>query len=430
MGGNEMKARKLITGILCTVLLASLSVPGFAQKKTISIWTFTSNNFEELKARKAELESKFNVNVKYELLTQEAMITRMQSAMATGQGWPDIVDCMYDMTRQLANANPKKAALIPLNKYVAKSSAVKKVVKSRIDRYTINGNLYGLPSDIHPSLLIYNDEAWKKGGVDLATVQTWDDFFAVAQKVCPDPAKNKIYALAGGTALYEIMLQQSGAQLLDKKGNPILTSKALVDMTQTYVKYNKTKLIMDWDWQNFWNLMSEGKLLSTIAPDWWLDGATKNLAKTKVNGKMRAIPLPAWVKGGPRTATWGGSFKAIPRGAKDPDFSYQIIEWLQYAPEAIKSRYVSSGIIAPISSVWNDPVFQQANPVFGGQKVAQLQIEMAKQMPSYNNGDLYFTALAEVNAMNGDFISGKTSVEKGLAEAQARVQKVAAKIRR
>jgi ABC-type glycerol-3-phosphate transport system substrate-binding protein len=425
-----MKAKKLLLGMLCIVLLAGLSVSGFAQKKTIAIWTFTSNNFEELKARKAELEAKFKIKVKYELLTQEAMITRLQSAMATGQGWPDIVDCMYDMTRQLANSNPKKAALVPLNKYVKKSAVVKKVVKSRIDRYTINGHIYGLPNDIHPSLLIYNDEAWKKGGVDLAAVQTWDDFFAAAKQVCPNPAKNKVYPLAGGSALYEIMLQQSGVQLLNKKGNPILTSKALVNMTRKYVKYNQTRLIMDWDWQNFWNLMSEGKLLSTIAPDWWLDGATKNLAKTKVNGKMHAIPLPAWVKGGPRTATWGGSFKAIPRGAGDPDFSYQIIEWLQYAPEAIKSRYVNSGIIAPISSVWNDPVFQQPNPVFGGQKVAQLQIEMAKQMPSYNNGDLYFTALAEVNAMNGDFISGKKSVAKGLAEAQARVKKAAARIKK
>jgi len=424
-----MKFKKFLLLSWCFLLLMSLSGVGFAEKRVMEIWTYTSNNFEELKARKAELEAKFNINIKYELMTNDAMITRLQSAMATGQGWPDIVDCMYDMTRQLANANPKKAALLPLNKYVAKSETVKKVVQSRINRYTINGNIYGLPNDIHPSLLIYNDAAWKAGGVDLAAIQTWDEYFAAAKKVCPDPKNNKVYAIAGyGGGLYEMMLQQSGAELLDKKGDPAVNSKAMIALTQKFVDYYHTGVIMDWDWANFWTLMSDGKLLSSVAPDWWLDTGVRSLADTKADGKMRAIPLPAWIKGGVRTATWGGSFKAIPRGAKDPSFSYQVLEWMQYAPEAVKTRYIDSGIIAPISNAWSDPVFHQPNPVFGGQKIGELQIEMAKHMPTYNNGDLYFTALNDVNNILANLISGDTSIEKGLNEVQANLLKEQAKL--
>jgi arabinosaccharide transport system substrate-binding protein len=426
-----MKLRILCLAVLVFALVIGLANVGFAEKKTMEIWTFTSNNFEEFKARKAELEDKFKVNIKFELLTNDAMITRLQSAMVTGEGWPDIVDCMYDMTRQLASANPKKAALLPLNKYVQKSAVVKQVIKSRIDRYTVNGNIYGLPNDIHPSLLIYNDAAWKEGGVDLKTIQTWDEFITAAKKVCPDPKKNKVFAIAGfGGGLYEMLLQQSGAQLLDKEGNPAVNSKAMIALTQKFVDYYRTGVIMDWDWANFWNLMSEGKLLSSVAPDWWLDTAVRNLADTKVDGKMRAIPLPAWAKGGVRTATWGGSFKSIPRGAKDPDFSYKVLEWMQYAPEAVKARYINSGIMAPISSAWTDPVFHQPNPVFGGQKIGELQIEMAKQMPSYNTGDLYFTALNEVNNILANMTSGDTGVEKGLNEVQARLVKEQAKLKK
>ncbi len=426
-----MKFKGFLLFALVFTLIIGLSNVGFAEKRTIEVWTYTSNNFEEFKARKAELEEKFNVNIKFDLLTMDAMITRLQSAMVSGQGWPDIVDCMYDMTRQLANANPKKAALLPLNKYVDKSAVVKKVIQTRIDRYTINGNIYGLPNDVHPSVLIYNDAAWKAGGVDLTAIQTWDDFFAAAKKACPDPKNNKVYATAGfGGGLYEMMLQQSGAQLLDKKGNPTVNSKAMIALTQKFVDYYHTGVVMDWDWANFWTLMSESKLISAVAPDWWLDTAVHNLADTKVDGKMRAIPLPAWAKGGPRTATWGGSFKAIPRGAKDPDFSYKVIEWMQYAPEAVKARYVNSGIIAPISSAWVDPVFHQPNPVFGGQKIGELQIEMVKQMPGYNTGDLYFTALNEVNNTLPNMISGDVTVEKGLGEVQARLVKEQAKLKK
>ena len=424
-----MQFKKFLLLSWCFLLLMSLSGIGVAEKRTLEIWTYTSNNYEELKARKAELEKKFDININYELMTSDAMITRLQSAMVTGQGWPDIVDCMYDMTRQLANSNPKKAALLPLNKYVAKSEVVKKVVQSRINRYTINGNIYGLPNDLHPSLLIYNDAAWKAGGVDPAAIQTWDEFFTAAKKVCPDPKNNKVYAIAGyGGGLYEMMLQQSGAELLDKKGNPAVNSKAMVALTQKFVDYYHTGVIMDWDWANFWTLMSDGKLLSTVAPDWWLDTGVRNLADTDVDGKMRAIPLPAWTKGGVRTATWGGSFKAIPRGAKDPNFSYQVLEWLQYAPEAVKVRYLDSGIIAPISSAWFDPVFHQPNPVFGGQKIGELQIAMAKQMPTYNNGDLYFTALNDVNNILANLISGDTPIEKGLNEVQAELIKEQAQL--
>jgi arabinosaccharide transport system substrate-binding protein len=425
-----MKSKSLILLIVIFGLLVSLSTVGLAEKKTIEMWTFASNNFEEFKARKAELEEKFNVNCKIELLTTDAIITRLQSAAATGQGWPDVIECLYDQTRQLCNSNPKKAALLPLNKYVKKSKVVKNVVQSRINRYTINGNIYGLPNDIHPSLLIYNDPAWKAAGVDLTTVTTWDEYFVAAKKVCPNPEKDKVYAIAGdGGGLFELMWQQSGAQLLDKKGNPILTGDKFKSLINKYLEYYHTGTVVSWDWNNFWNLMATGKLLSTVAPDWWLDAATKSLAKTDVDGKMRAIPLPAWKKGGVRTATWGGSFKGIPRGAKDPDFSYQVLEWMQYAPEAVKARYTSAGIIAPISSVWNDPVFHQPNPVFGGQKIGELQCEMAKQMPSYTTGDLFFVALSEVGSMMPDMISGKITVDKGLADAQARILKEAEKMK-
>ena len=51
-------------------------------------------------------------------------------------------------------------------------------------------------------------------------------------------------------------------------------------------------------------------------------------------------------------------------------------------------------------------------------------------MPSYNTGDLYFTALNEVNNILANMISGETKVEKGLNEVQARLLKEQAKLKK
>jgi len=140
--------------------------------------------------------------------------------------------------------------------------------------------------------------------------------------------------------------------------------------------------------------------------------------------EFRVRDLPLYKEGGPRTSSWGGSFMAITRLAKNPDKLYKIIEYMQYEEEYLHIRYKDAKMLPPLSSVWDHEVFKQPDPRFGGQKLGLLQIELAKEIPWINTGDIFWDAVSiDFNTMFTEIAAGNISVEAGLKEAQARALK-------
>src|SRR5581483_4390894 len=72
----------------------------------------------------------------------------------------------------------------------------------------------------------------------------------------------------------------------------------------------------------------------------------------------------------------------IPRACKHPDEAYKLLRFLYLSPEGNEARLaVKSDIIPPVRSAWSDPAYHQPDPFFGGQKVDELYISLADQIP-------------------------------------------------
>jgi ABC-type glycerol-3-phosphate transport system substrate-binding protein len=384
-----------------------------AKPDRIVVWSYTDNNFKELVSREAEIEKKFGVDIVLEKVAQDAMIARLQASMISGKDWPDIIDGPGSAIHLYATVDPANAVLIPLDNYIKQSKVMPNVIWNRVLKYRIGEYVYGLPNDIHPSVPIYNDEAWKVYGVDLAGVKTWDEFFAAARKLPKDrdgDGKQDVYAISHRNmdVIFRMMVAQSGLQVVDDKGAPRVDTKEMAVVVSKFLEYYNTGMMLAWDFGAFWNYMKEGRLLASVAPDWWVGTAVANLTGSALDGKMRAIPLPTVGPGAPQTAAWGGSFKAITRGASNPDFCYQVLEELQYSKEAVIGRYVTTGIIAPVESWWSDAVFNQPFPVFGGQKIGALETQLAKSLPYEASGLGVSITWMAITENFSSLIGGKT----------------------
>jgi arabinosaccharide transport system substrate-binding protein len=399
-----------------------------ADKRKVTLWSFAQNNVDEYVKRKADVEAKFNIELDIQVVPQDAFVQKLQAVLKDGAGAPDAIEWMIENNRIL-NANAKKSLVIPLDEYVAKSASFKKVVPGRVAWVTYGGHVYGLPHDVHPVTLIYNDTLWKSVGVDLAKVETWDEFFEAAKKLTAEKKDGKPvhYALpSGNDGLANTMFmiwQQSGSQILDKDGKPSFTSKDFEEYVNHWFKWYDSGAFTAWDWGNFKALLANGTLASYTSPDWWVPQVT--LAATGVDGdskvekkyEFRVRPLPVYKKGGPTSSSWGGSFMAIPRGTKDADFVYKVIEYLEYDMSALKVRW-STSMLPPFADVWADPMFDQPDARFGGQKLGQVMIAGAKSMPKVNSGDVFWDAINDFGEQYTEMASGKISVEDGLKKVQ------------
>ncbi|MGQ9778670.1 MAG: ABC transporter substrate-binding protein [Bacillota bacterium] len=417
--------RKLLVVVAILAVVLSLSSLGLAAKERVVFWSFAANNIEEWKAREADIEKKFNIDLLIEHVAQNAFVQKLQAAMMDGTA-PDIIEWLIENNQILA-ADPKKSLVVPLDKYVKKSAAFKNVVPGRVAWTTYGGHVYGLPHDVHPVCLIYNDKLWKDVGVDMATIETWDDFFAAAQKLCAEKKDGKPvhYALpydpGGLGATMWMIWQQTGAQVLDKNGKPTLTSPEFKSFVEKWLGWVDLGVMCAWDWGNFGALLENGTLASYTSPDWWIsqvDAASKKWP-------MRVRPLPYYKKGGPRTSSWGGTFMAIPKtSAKKADKLYPIMEYMQYDQSAIKVRFEQTGMLPPFAGVWDDPIFKKPDPRFGGQKLGELLATLAKEMPSVNCGDIFWDVVVnDFNTQFPEMAAKKISVEEGLKRAQESAMK-------
>jgi len=391
---------------------------GMSAGEKVIFWSFAANNIEEWDARKAEIDAKFGIDLVIENVPENAFVETLQATMMAGTDYPDIIEWRIE-DNQILDADPQKSLVVPLDKYVAESAVFPKVPEGRVAWTTYGGHVYGLPHDVHPDVLLYNDTIWKSVGVDVAQIKTWDEFFEAAQKLY---AEKQVFALpydAGGLAATMWMIwQQTDAQVLTPEGKPCFDTPEFKEFVEWWIDKINLNVMCNWDWGNFGALLEDGTLASYTTPDWWVDQV--NAAADTGKYEFRVRDLPLYKEGGPRTSSWGGSFMAITRLAENPDKLYEVIEYMQYEEEYLYMRYQDAKMVPPLATVWDHDVFKQPDPRFGGQQLGLLQVELAAELPWINTGDIFWDAVAtDFSTQFVEMVSGNISIEKGLAEAQA-----------
>ncbi len=421
-----MRKKSLVVfGVLAAVLAISLANFGLAAAKPrVIMWAYAANNIVEWKQREADVEKKFNVDFIIETVAEQAFVQRLQAAMMDGSG-PDIIEWRIEQN-QILSSDPKKCLAIPLDKYTSKSAVFKNVNKGRVAWCTYGGKVYGLPHDMHPVSLIYNDKLWKDVGVDMAKINTWDEFFAAAQKLSAEKKDGKPvhYALpydqGGLGATMWMIWQQAGAQVLDKNGKPTFDSPAFKEFVQKWLGWIDLGVMCAWDWGNFGAQLNNGTLASYTSPDWWIS----QVNDASKNWPFKVRPLPYYKQGGPRTSSWGGTFMTITKTAKNPDDLYKVVEYLQYDRDAIVNiRFPATDMLPPIN-VYDAAPFHKADARFGGFKLGELLIDLANEMPAMNSGDIFWDAVfTDFNTQFVEMAAKKISVDAGLKTAQTNAMK-------
>src|SRR5205085_1572673 len=113
----------------------------------------------------------------------------------------------------------------------------------------------------------------------------------------------------------------------------------------------------------------------------WRLAILKQLGGDALAGRFRFMPLPRFDPNDAPTATWGGTMIGIRRGSPHKKEAWELIQRLYFDRQSVAARHAITGILPPIRTFWDDPLYHQPDPFFGGQKVDEELIRLADQIP-------------------------------------------------
>lgn len=331
-------------------------------------------------------------SVQADLIAGQAMDVRLMSlfmSSATGDAMPDLAEIEIGSVGKFLRPPVNQVGFLPLNDYLKKSGWLGKIVQARFAPWSKGSIIFGVPHDLHPCTLTYRRDLFDQAGVDLESAGTWPEL----QNRCLrfqhywQAHGHRRAAVGFSTTSADtlvILLHQRHVNLLDTDLAIHLTDEKTVQTLMWYAQAVAGPRRFGTDFnpapgQNVRDLVN-GDVCAMITPDWEV-GELKQYGK-EMAGKLHMIALPRFSPDDAATASHGGTMIGITRACHHPDLAWKLIETLYLDPGALQARQQWTGILPPIPQYWSNPAYHQPDPFYGGQKIDELYLSLARELPA------------------------------------------------
>jgi arabinosaccharide transport system substrate-binding protein len=353
---------------------------------TLTFWTFAKDHHDAYQSAFRSFEKAHpGTKIESQLVTWQAVTQRLQAAMWSGVKVPDIVEIPIDSAGSYFRGPVEGIGFVDLTDRIKEAGLLNSMVRARFAPYTSRDRIFGLPHDVHPVMLAYNDEILKKEGVDASKIQTWDEFAALGRKLTI-PGKRYMMEFDESRSVHlEMLMFQRGGGMFDENGNVIFDNEIGVETTLWMVPLmagpNKISNSVGLG-PLLTKAVEDGLFIFLSCPDWRSKGFEKDIAKVK--GKMKLMPLPAAKPGGRRTSTWGGTMLGITTQSPDVDLAWKLAKHLYLDEKELGQRFRDTNIIPALRSAWKQSEFDEKREYWSGQQVGNLYASLAPQAPPQN----------------------------------------------
>lgn len=264
------------------------------------------------------------INLAIEVYPYDEMHSKLQIALQSGAGAPDMVDIEASRYPIFLNGN---ISLISLNSIV--EPLKEDLIMGRLENYAKNSNYYGIDYHVGVTVAYYNKEILQKAGVNPDDIKLWSDFVAAGKKVKEATGKPMMTVEIKNMWTYYPMISQLGSNYLDKDGKVIVDNQINIKVLQ-YLKdmIYKDKIAIpapggEHYTEDYYAFMSKGGAAAVIMPIWFMGRFTDYMPELK--GKMIIKPMPAWTPGGSRSAGMGGTGTSITNQCKNLELAKEFL---------------------------------------------------------------------------------------------------------
>lgn len=426
-------------------LMLAMAKP--AAKPEATMWTFARMHALMYEPLVSEWNRSNSPKVDMLQLGLPAIERRMLASFFSQSPCADLMEVERRAVAR-AFAGPIEAVgFVDLTDRLAKDGLLERINTPSFSPWSSRGRVFGLPHDVHPVMLGYRADIVEAAGIDVSKIETWDDFERImrplqdAKDARGEPLRYCLSMWETHADELEVLLLQAGGTLISESGEVTIDSeinrRVLVKVSDWCAGPNR----IAHDAPNFaasGNQMKvSGKVICAFMPDWMGDVWKHEMPE--LAGKIKLMPIPAWDKGGRRTSVWGGTMLGIPKSAvTSPERFEQLYAFashLYLSQEVARELYRKGGIITPVKTFWNDPIYDQPDAFFCGQAPGRAYINLATDVPLRSSSPFNARALDHLTSAlvrlceerrSGALAHDHATVEKRASEllktAQAQMQ--------
>lgn len=336
------------------------------------------------------------------LLDGTAMRQRLMAGFLSGTPIADLLEIERNMACLSFSGPLEDIGFVDLTDRLKEEGIYDRINAASFSPWTSRGRIFGLPHDVHPVLLAYRADIVEAAGIDMSSIETWEDFARVMRPLVQDldgdgkADRYPLYLWYSGIGQIEVLLQQAGGGMFDENMAPTIDSQINAHVIATCVSWMVGPDRITVDAPAFTAsgnyLRLEGRVVCELMAD-WMAGAWK-VDLQGLNGKLKLMPLPAWEKGGRRTGVMGGTMLGIAKASEDFEASWAFAKHLYLDRGLAEELYRSNSIITPVREFWDMPIYDKPDPYFSGQPAGRLFVNQAPNVPLRTSSPFNSLALA------------------------------------
>ncbi len=357
------------------------------------------------------------VRVRLSVLSYADFPTAMITALAAGANLPDLMAMDREIVGKLADS----AGLHDLRQppFAAGAAAAQVAPFALAAGHGRSGALSAFPVDIGPGALFYRSDLLAQAGLEEADLtRSWSAAVQAGRRL---KARTGAYLLGNAVDLKDIVLRTQLAEgegvYFDRGGRPLVRSPrfetAFALAREVRQAGIDARVVA---WSNEW---AEGLRRGRIAAQpfgCWFAGHLQNWIAPQATGLWRSAPLP---EGG--YASWGGSYYAIPRGAREPALAWDFLRLLALDPAQQLAAFEGLDAFPALLSAQQHPYFDAPLPYFGGQRARQQWRDAAARIPAVDADRHDAMAQDVVNAALERVLEHGEAIPAALKEAEQRI---------
>ena len=365
-----------------TTFFCLLSFQLWAKSDSLTIWVNSPTDVQYY-AEMVHLYQKQKPSFKAKIVHHgfQELPNKLALAVKTGINTPDIVqiDELF-----FSIYLPNQIPFLNLTSYVKKSNLESVLLPQRLNLFSYQNKIYGLPQSSAPVVLYYRSDLFKKYRLQPSKLKTWSDLVKMGESV-----KNKsLYILASDWSYFPILLNQQGGDYINKDGSLNLRSAKSIQTLKFFQELDKKEILFHpdrntiFDPSFFVNEVAGNQVLCIIGAGWYGLDMIRNYKSSFQQWK--ALPLPVWENDPQqrRTSSFSGQGLVIYKKSKQPQKAWEFIKFAIENKKANVLRYTMGNSLPASKVIWSDSRLHQPNQVFGGQRFGTLLTELAPYVPN------------------------------------------------
>ncbi len=324
------------------------------------------------------------------VLSIPALEQRMLSAFLARTATADLIEAERRIAARAFTGPLDAVGFVDLTDKLRTEGLIDQINTPSFSPWSTRGRIFGIPHDIHPVMLAYRADIIEGAGIDMSKVETWDDFVRVLRPLMEDKNGDKEpdhYLLSFWESQFEqleVIVLQAGGRFFDENGRPDIDSEVNARVLSTLVSwcYGPGRICADAPGVQ---RVGEPADPRGVRPR----GTHAGLAVQRVEERDPAARgeessscrCRRGIRAASGRACAAGRCSASPATRGISRRCGGFASYLYLSRDLARQLYRVGDIVTPVKTLWDDPIFDEPDPYFSGQKKGRMYLELAPSVP-------------------------------------------------